>query len=456
MPSLSTILLNRIASTALLAVLLTAGCTGKLPIDQVDLMPAPDVYGDGLLNPLPEYNPLTEIPYGGILYATDRAPATENDPERYYLNDRGQVVRLGVARVELGEKRFDWATARQISMLKTRTEKYPIRVADAQEWGMLASTVPNWLDIELESDGNPPPDATDRFAEAISAQLARFDRKKVYIYVHGYKVVYENPVLVSAELWHFLGYDGVFIAYAWPSTPSRFAYIKDSDTSAGYARNLRLLLELLTEQTEVDEINIIGYSNGTRLVLRAMEQLALKHSALPPGQVADETRIGNVILVGSDIDRGVFGSYVADGLLNVSRHLSIYMSKYDKALGVSQFLTRRERLGQMWGGRGGEMSASVRSVMPELSDRISFINVTDAEGAGTGNGHGYFRSSPWASSDVLMTLTYGLGPAQRGLEEQDDMPVYTFPPDYIERLWNAIEAVDPSFAEKYSEFKAAR
>ena len=110
----------------------------------------------------------------------------------------------------------------------------------------------------------------------------------------------------------------------------------------------------------------------------------------------------------------------------------------------------------MWGGTGGEMHSAARRALIKYKDRLSFINVSDAEGAGTGNGHGYFRSSPWASSDVLMTLTYGLTPEERGLMEQDDLPVYTFPPDYISRLWSAIEKKDPEFAESYQAFKAAQ
>jgi len=31
------------------------------PVDQIELMPAPDVYGDGLLNPLPETKILNNI-----------------------------------------------------------------------------------------------------------------------------------------------------------------------------------------------------------------------------------------------------------------------------------------------------------------------------------------------------------------------------------------------------------
>lgn len=394
---------------ALMVTALLSACASA-PVDQIDLMPAPDVYGDGLLNPLPKTNPFDRIPYDGILFATDRSPATEDDPEQYYRNDRGQVVRLGLAEIQFGKKEFTWEFARRISMLKSRSEEYPVKISNVVEWGIMGSTIPYWLDMSLISEDEQPPDAAAKFGDAINAQLAVSKKKHVYFYVHGYKVVYENPVLVSAELWHFLGYEGPFIAYAWPSTPSKFAYIKDSDTSAGYARNFRLLLEFVAEHTEAEEIHIIGYSNGTRLVSRALEQLALIHAGESADEIWKQLLIRNVILVGSDLDRGVFGSYMADGILNVSKHLSIYMSTHDKALGVSQFLTRRERLGQLWGGKGGEIHPLARQALIDYRSQLSIINVSDAEGSDTGNGHGYFRSSPWASSDVLMTMYYGLTP----------------------------------------------
>jgi len=446
--------MNKMLTMALAAALLTA-CASK-PIDEIQLMPAPDVYGDGLLNPLPDTNPFDRIPYDGILFATDRSPATKQDREQYYRNDRGQVVRLGLAEIQFGKKEFTWEFARSISMLKSRSEEYPIKITNADEWGIMDSTMPYWFDVSLISEDELPADATDRFADAINEQLAVSKKKHVYIYVHGYKVVYENPVLVSAELWHFLGYDGAFIAYAWPSTPSKFAYIKDSDTAAGYARNFRLLLEFVAENTGAEEIHVIGYSNGTRLVLRAMEQLALIHEGESADEIWKQLRLRNVILIGSDLDRGVFGAYLSDGILNVSKHLSIYMSQYDKALGVSQFLTRRQRLGQLWGGKGGEIHPLARQALIDFRDQISFINVSDAEGSDTGNGHGYFLSSPWASSDILMTMYYGLTPEQRGLVEQEDLPVFTFPPDYISRLWNAIETVDPEFSEDLRALKEAQ
>jgi esterase/lipase superfamily enzyme len=431
---------------AFAGIVLIAGCKSP-PAGQIELMPAPDVYGDGLLNPLPKNNPFDAIPYDGILFATDRAPAGEEDKEAHYLSETGYLLRLGLAEIQFGEKEYPWEKAREISLLKSRTERFPVKIAHVEEWGMMEEALPFWIDLEQLPPEERPPNASGVFSDALNLQLANSERKDIYIYIHGYKVTYENPVLVSAELWHFLGYQGAFIAYSWPSTPSKYAYIRDTDTSVGFARNLRLLLEFAADHTEAENIHIIGYSNGTRLVIRALEQLALKYGHLSPEEMSRRLRIRTVALLGSDLDRNAFGAYVSDGVLDVADHVTVYVSAHDRALGFSRFLTRRARLGEMWSEKRGEMHPVGRKAIADLKDRLSFVNVSEAEGATTGKGHGYFRSSPWASSDLLMSLYYGLGPVERGLEMQQDMPVYTFPPDYISRLWRAIEKKDPVFAE---------
>lgn len=432
------------------AVALLAACASA-PVDQVDMMPAPDVYGDGMLDPLPDESPYQRIPYGGILYATDRQPAGPDDKEKYYLNDRGAVLRIGVANIQLGDRTLEWKTARAVSLLKNRTQAYPLRVASVDEWGVLGRTVPFFAEGKEMSGAELPDDVSGKLAEQVNAQLDNSKRKDAYIFVHGYKVVYENPVLVASELWHFLGYDGVFIAYAWPSTPSTFAYLRDSDTSQGFARNMRQLIEFLAEETEVERIHILGYSNGTRLVSRALEQLALKYTHLSDEEVLAKTKLGEVIMIGSDVDRGVFGSYLADGLLRTNEHLTVYMSKYDKALGMSQMMTRRNRLGQMFDD--GNMAPATRNLLDKYRDQLSVVNVSDVEGSQSANGHGYFRASPWASSDILMTLAYGLSPEERGLVRQEDIPVFEFPENYVSRLWDALSEEDPVFAEAYRKYK---
>jgi esterase/lipase superfamily enzyme len=420
------------------------GCAGVV-WDEVNLMPPPDVYGDGMLDPLPERDPMDLIPYRGLLYATDRRPAVAADNEKYYANDRGQLVRLGVARISLYEADVDWAEVREISLLKNRADKYPLRVTGIQEYGILEDTIPSFA--RREDYGDELLDGDEEFAAAVNAQLAQSKRKHVYIYVHGYKVVFENPMLVATELWHFLGYDGAMIGYAWPSTPSRWAYIRDTDTSNGYARHFRKFLEFLAEKTDAEEIHIVAYSNGTRLAARAFEQLALMNDGKPRSAIHARHRLGNLVLLGSDLDRQVFGSYLADGALDVARHTSIYVSDKDKALGFARWLTRQERLGEVIDE--DRFSPAAKRVLEENRGHISMIDVSDAEGADTGNGHGYFRSSPWASSDILMMLMYDLGPEQRGLRLKTSMPVYDFPPDYMNRLWAALAEANPEFRRAY-------
>ncbi len=441
---------TRIAHIAVLAALMIAGCAGPVR-DQLDLMPPPDVYDDGMLNPLPEADPMKEIPYRGLLYATDRAPSSPGDREQYYLNERGKVLRLGVARISLHESDVNWDEIREVSLVKDRGDKYPLRVTGVHEYGILESTIPGFA--EREDFDAEALDGDEEFAEAVNQQLARSTRKDINIYVHGFKVVFENPMLVATELWHFLGYDGVMIGYAWPSTPSRWAWIRDTDTSNGYARHFRKFLQYLAENTDAESINVIGFSNGTRMVARAYEQLALMYHDQSREQIQSELRLGQLILVGSDLDREVFAAYVADGALDVPRHLSVYVSEHDKALGFARWLTRRKRLGQMLDDES--LAPSIRRLFSDRVDHLSLIDVSDAEGASTGNGHAYFRRSPWVSSDILMTLMYDLSAEQRGLVRSPDLPVWQFPPDYINRLWAALVKVSPNFARAYQERQAA-
>ena len=419
----------------LVLILLLTSCATKNP-SVIELMPTPDVYDDGAINPLSDDDPTKKIPYGGMLYATDRQPADAED--HFYRNERGFLLRLGSARIVMGPEGISWEEARRLSLLKNRTDKYPLKVAAVNELGVLDRTYSGFTDPALVSPN--PRQPAERFAEFVNAKLELSERKEIYVYIHGYKVVFENPLLVTTELWHFLGYDGVAIAYAWPSTPNKWAYFSDLETAALSAHNLRIFLEYLASETDAERIHIVGYSAGTRVVITALHQLALLH--VDEGQQAMQKRlkIGHVILVGSDFDRELFGDYIIDGLLKVPSSFSVYTSATDKPLGISRWLFRRERLGQMW--RGYKPPPAVSDFLNQ-QENLHIIDVTDAESAAAGNGHAYFRQSPWASSDILVTLMHDLEPAERGLIRSTELPVWQFPPDYIQNLRSTLIRVNP-------------
>ena len=446
--------LNILCVFIVLSFLFQFGCASKVP-HFVELMPAPEIYTEGGLNPFTDTTNIADSPYWGMLYATDRAPADPNstdDPEeKFYANKRGNILRLGIANIKLGGGEYTWEEARRIALAKNRTDKYPLKVIDVEEFGILDRSYHPFVDEKLLELKSPEP--AQRFATLINNKLAISKQKDIFIYLHGYLVVFENPVLVATELWHYLGYEGVFIAYSWPSTPSRWAYLRDAETTATTAYMLRTFLEYLVEETYVERIHIIGYSQGTRLVTETLYNMALLHHDMPRDEALEKLRIGNVILVGSDVDRQAMGMYFLDGLLNVVEHLTIYASEKDKAMRASKFLFGQERVGKMFAP--GTITPNIMKFLLETPE-LRVINVTEAEGATSGYGHAYFRSSPWASSDILMTLRYNLSPAERGLVRSDDSPIWTFPPDYITRLREAIVKVNPELAEKLKAQEVAK
>jgi esterase/lipase superfamily enzyme len=412
----------------------------KPPLNQIDLMPAPDVYDSGGINPFTDTSPIDLIPYEGILYATDREPSTDEDKENFYQNKRGFVLRLGIGKTALGKTDITWEEARRISLLKNRPDSYPIMINDVEELGILDKSYTIFTSPgELGPEDRKP---AELFAEKINEKLALSKRKDIYIYVHGYKVVFENPLLVATELWHFLGYDGAFIAYAWPSTPKSIAYASDLETAALSSRNLSILLKYLAEETEAENIHIVGYSAGTRVVINAlMMQLAGAGVEKSAQKMQEQLRIGHVVLVGSDFDRHLFGAHVAYGLLNTSRSFTVYLSKTDKALGISKWFFRRERLGQIWEDRN--LSPQVTKFL-RSTPNFHLIDISEAEDSATGNGHAYFRQSPWVSSDILTTLMYDLSPGERGLTRTDEWPIWAFPSDYITQLTAKLIELNPA------------
>jgi esterase/lipase superfamily enzyme len=427
-----------LAALPILGLFLLSGCS-KTPVDRVLLMPAPGVFApEGGLSPFADSIDVDEMPYTGMLYATDRRPAGKGDRARFYSNDRGNMLRVGIADISSRSGDITTERAREISLLKNRPGRYELEVTGIEEFGALQHGLGPFQVRPETAQGDSDPGR--RFAEIIDRKLEQSRKKDIYVYVHGYKVVFENPVLVAYELWNFLGYEGVFIAYSWPATPKGTAYTSDLETAGLSSRALRIFLQYLAEETSAESIHILGYSAGTRVVAGALNQLALLGRNKPGFK--EEMRIGEAILVGSDIDTQYLGAMMVDNMPEICHQLSIYSSRYDRALGVSRWLFNRERAGQL---QQEQLSPEATEYLKSVDNPV-LIDASEAADSRVGNGHGYFLNSPWVSSDVLATLLYGLAPSERGLIRPEDKVIWSFPPDYISRLRSALLEVDPSLS----------
>lgn len=97
---------------------------------------------------------------------------------------------------------------------------------------------------------------------------------------------------------------------------------------------------------------------------------------------------------------------------------------------------RRQRAGE---ALIGEMGTEQATRFLRSHPRLRVIDVSNAEGAVSGSGHGYLRESPWVSSDLVLTLRYGLTPQERGLVLDPSSPIWTFPDDYLDRAAVALD-----------------
>jgi esterase/lipase superfamily enzyme len=165
-------------------------------------MPAPAVFEKGAVSLLPEGQPPLFHHDFGLLYATDRKPSDDLSRRPFYLNETGFIVRLGQARIKT-DAELDWEEVRRISLSTERTGDYPLKVMSVEEIGFLENThtfLTPTAAVPVKSDGNGR-----EFAALVDERLAASGVKDIYIYVHGFRVEFDEPVLVTAELWHFLG-----------------------------------------------------------------------------------------------------------------------------------------------------------------------------------------------------------------------------------------------------------
>jgi esterase/lipase superfamily enzyme len=182
------------------------------------------------------------------------------------------------------------------------------------------------------------------------------------------------------------------------------------------------------------------------VVTGALWQLALLNEHLSKQSIQKRLRLGHVILTGSDVDVGIFGGYLVDGIWKIPAHLTVYLSGTDTALSSSSFFYYGKRRLGAWGDEDVLLPVT-RKILSDHDDLLA-IHVGDAEKSSTGNGHAYFRDSPWVSSDILMTLRYGLLPGERGLVRTQEDPMWRFPPDYITNLQETIFRLNPELARR--------
>jgi esterase/lipase superfamily enzyme len=167
----------------------------------------------------------------------------------------------------------------------------PVKAVSIEERGRLPET-PYLFQVKDGGRVEPDPEIIIELREAeadarrvLSERLALTPRKEVFILVHGVGNDFDDAVIGAAEIWHFLGREGVPIAYTWPAGgEGLFFYTTDRESGEFTVLHLKQLLKVLATIPEVERVHILSHIRGTDVTMTALRELEpvgrLSHSEL--------------------------------------------------------------------------------------------------------------------------------------------------------------------------------
>jgi esterase/lipase superfamily enzyme len=248
------------------------------------------------------------------------------------------------------------------------------------------------------------------FMREIDRRLDLTAKNEIFIFIHGYANDFSEGAFKLAELWHFLGREGVPLLFSWPAGrggPTGYPYDIESGNFCLF--HLKELLRLLARHEEVEAIHIVAHSRGTDVATNALRELVIETQAAGHDPRA-RLKVRNLVLAAPDLDMSVVEQrLIAEKTgLGIER-VTIYTSQGDKAIRLSEKLrSGLRRLGRV----GASDLPEGRADDMLIWQRVTNIDFVDFEGKADRHGHSYFLSNPNASSDLVMLLRFGYAPGE--------------------------------------------
>jgi esterase/lipase superfamily enzyme len=403
--------LIRLAALAAAAALLSA-CAPTVH----HLVPTPAVVKDPRLNFERHLQPelrSTQLP---VFFATTRQ---RTDGPGHFGNEQAEGVALGVATVRLGEPGWSWEQLVASDLASDVKRPRPGAVEAVEVLGPAG---------QGEVLG-----AADRaFVERIDAQLARTNNPAVVLYVHGYRVAFDEVAVQMGSFAHYLS-QGATVTFQWPTGNKFWNYVTDCPRARQFIPDITRLVTLLA-RTQARQINLLAYSCGSPLLASALAQLRAQHAARDPAALQQQFRIGNVIFAASDVDLKTFARDHVGPALDLAQQVIVYFSRADRALGFSSLIAGASRLGQPDLKDLNDLSMDELRVMAQ-NPRFQAIDVTDVRGPhemGGMKGHGYWYANEVISTDVALSLRFPIPPERRCLQLKQGSRVWRMPENYVD------------------------
>jgi esterase/lipase superfamily enzyme len=383
-----------------------AGCAGGRT-----LMPVPNVYtgesAKALFRELPEELKGSDL---DLLYVTDRIREADSNGQPVYGSGRSHSVAFGSVIVRISPE-MDWDDLVHVSQEKDRSVDLKLELVSIRELDRFPSTPPPLILVDGEARmdpayGNQQRRAEKAFLAEVQRRLRLSPRAEILVFVHGYHNDFDDAAFTLAETWHFMGREFVPILYTWPAGkggPS--GYIYDRESGEFTVHHLKNLIEALSTIEEIESFHMIAHSRGTDVLTSAIRERALVARAMGD-EVPEKLKDSHIVLAAPDLDLDVVSQrVVAEQLGRETKNITIYTSQTDKAIGIAETLFDSvKRIGRL---DVDDLTArQLESV--KYIEGISIVEIQEV--AKPDSSHSYFHSDPAASSDLVLTVRYGLEP----------------------------------------------
>jgi esterase/lipase superfamily enzyme len=203
-------------------------------------------------------------------------------------------------------------------------------------------------------------------------------------------------------------FDGVPIAFAWPSRGRIRSYPYDRESAIFSHSGFIELLRTLRSQPRISQIHIIAHSMGNQIVLQALELLAASGAT---------RQVKELIFAAPDVDRGTFEA-LGPVITASATGVTLYASAADKALIASH------------GFAEGYRAGDVPEIGPVVMDGIETIDITAIGNVLFDLNHATFAQQRSLLNDIKRLLQTGDHPPNLRMGEIRGMPEGVTPPQW--------------------------
>lgn len=168
---------------------------------------------------------------------------------------------------------------------------------------------------------------------------------RVIVYIHGYNSPFDETAARTDAVRRVTNFDGPVISYTWPNFETFSRYTVDEANNLWDQPYFYGELLALARNDNVKDIIVISHSMGTRSLLAAMERMSRQS-----GTRQYLSKFNNLIFASGDVDRQIFeraakSELFSENMMGADRHITVFASAVDRAVGISRILHGYDRLG---------------------------------------------------------------------------------------------------------------